>query len=105
MRQTLFSAQARAKPIDYVVYSRTEGVVGSQIQQLRGPQSYATLTFTVDASSCDHAPDDRTVIIFSADRVTMTVSRWKRIVACYLSLFLLAFTPSVFDAMVTLYGN
>lgn len=68
-------------------------------------QSYATLTFTVDASSSDHAPDDRAVIIFSADRVTMTVSRWKRIVACYFSLFLLAFTPSVFDAMVTLYGN
>lgn len=68
-------------------------------------QSYATLTFTVDASSSDHAPDDRAVIIFSADRVAMTVSRWKRIVACYLSLFLLAFTPSIFDAMVTLYGN
>ena len=68
-------------------------------------QSYATLTFTVDASSSDHAPDDRAVIIFSADRVTMTVSRWKRIIACYLGLFLLAFTPSVFDAMVTLYGN
>lgn len=62
--------------------------------------------WTLNAASGDHAPNGRTVVIFSTYGIAVTVANRKRMITRYLDLLLFTITPCAFaDALITLYGN